>query len=253
MAAAMEPDVQMGPPVTTVVPLEPGQEQGSLQVFGQAVPGSGSPSVAVGACPYSQRVYMMLEERMLAFVVTCIDEEEMPTWLTEIKKDPELPALRDGDEYIFGADDINEHVNERYRKESAPFIVPEELRGVCENLISALVETFEQWMTSKSKEGPGRKEYEEAVANLDKHLKENGPYMYGRFHTDADFKLAPLLHHARVTLLRVMDFELPKSFKAVNEYLQLAEGRASFQKYDRPEEEIVSIWSKKFGLSAQSG
>ena len=39
-------------PTTTTVPLELGQEPGSLQVFGRAPPGVGSPSESIGACIY---------------------------------------------------------------------------------------------------------------------------------------------------------------------------------------------------------
>ncbi|MCO5588918.1 hypothetical protein L7F22_042879 [Adiantum nelumboides] len=111
-----------------------------------------SPSAAIGACPYSQRAYGMLKERTLLSVVTCIDEGEMSIWLTDIKKCAKLSALRDGDEYLFGADDINEHVNERYERESTPFIVLEELIKPCGKLTSVLVHRFEQWMGSKSKD-----------------------------------------------------------------------------------------------------
>ncbi|MCO5568137.1 hypothetical protein L7F22_021833 [Adiantum nelumboides] len=124
MATAMESDMQMGPPIIIVVLLKPGQERGSLQVFDRAVPGSSSPTIAIGACPYSQRAYGMLKEQTLLFVSTCIDEGKMSIWLTDIKKCAELSALRDGDEYLFGADDIDEHVNERYERESVPLHCP---------------------------------------------------------------------------------------------------------------------------------
>ncbi|KAH7278954.1 hypothetical protein KP509_38G065900 [Ceratopteris richardii] len=195
---------------------------------------------------------MALEERGLPFVITGIDEQSMPSWLTEINKNAEIPALRDGDEYVFGADDILSHVNDRYPEQSSAFLVPEAQLQQIETITSALVETFMKWMESKSKDSPVRTEYEDAVVELNKHLEKNGPYLCGTSPTDADFKVAPLLHHARVTLLNVMDFELPKKYAAVHKYIALMEGRASFQKYNQPDELIVSSWQRKFGMQAQT-
>ena len=46
----------------------------------------------------------------------------------QVNQDLDLPALRDGDEWIFGADEINGHLNERYSKESRPFIIPDDMK-----------------------------------------------------------------------------------------------------------------------------
>ncbi|KAH7332438.1 hypothetical protein KP509_20G087300 [Ceratopteris richardii] len=65
--------------------------------------------------------------------------------------------------------------------------------------------------------------------------KQDGPYLCGTTPTDVDFKVAPLLHHACITILNAMDFELPEKYIDVHKYIALMEGTASFQKYNQPE------------------
>jgi glutathione S-transferase len=214
-----------------------------LEAFGKAKSGSGSPSKERGDCPFSQRIYIELEEKKLPYVATYIEEgENKPDWF--MKKNPKglMPVLRDGEEWIQDSDKIAEHLETKYPEVS--LATPQEFKQVGSNIFQA----FTTYLKSKNADDPSKEELLKELAALDEHLKTKGPYIAGKNPTDSDYALIPKLHHMRVALAHYMSFRIPAKFTALHKYIELLESRPSFQKTNSPDEMIVEGWQKKFGL-----
>ncbi|KAG0559814.1 hypothetical protein KC19_10G131200 [Ceratodon purpureus] len=214
-----------------------------LEAYGKAKSGSGSPSKERGDCPFSQRIYIELEEKKLPYVSTYIEEgDNKPDWF--MKKNPSglMPVLRDGDEWIQDSDKIAEHLEKKYPE--VLLATPQELKKVGANIFQA----FTNYLKSKNADDPSKEELLKELAALDEHLKTKGPYIAGKNPTDSDYALIPKLHHMRVALAHYMNFKIPADLTALHKYIELLESRPSFQKTNSPDEMIIQGWQKKFSL-----
>jgi glutathione S-transferase len=214
-----------------------------LEAFGKAKSGSGSPSKERGDCPFSQRIYIELEEKHLPYTATYIEEgENKPDWFMQKNPKGLMPVLRDGEEWIQDSDKIAEHLEKKYPEVS--LATPQEFKQVGSNIFQA----FTTYLKSKKADDPSKEELLKELAALDEHLKTKGPYIAGKNPTDSDYALIPKLHHMRVALAHYMNFKIPAEFTALHKYIELLESRPSFQKTNSPDEMIVEGWQKKFSL-----
>jgi glutathione S-transferase len=214
-----------------------------LEAFGKAKSGSGSPSQERGDCPFSQRIYIELEEKNLPYTATYIEEgNNKPKWFMEKNPKGLMPVLRDGDEWIQDSDKIAEHLEKNYPISLA---TPQPYKYVGVNIFQA----FTNYLKSKNKNDPTKGELLKELAALDEHLRtKGGPYIGGANPTDSDYALIPKLHHMRVALGHFMNFKIPAQYTALNNYIELLVERPSFQKSSSPDEMIVQGWQKKFSL-----
>eukprot|EP00850_Spirogloea_muscicola_P012342 SM000079S22460 [mRNA] locus=s79:289865:291848:+ [translate_table: standard] len=223
-----------------------------LEVFGKAESGSGSPSDKRGDCPFSQRIYLDLEEKGLPYKATFIEEgDNKPQWFMDHNPQGLMPLLRDGDQWIQDSEKIYQHLEKSYPEPSLK--TPEQYKNVGENVFP----TFTNWLKAKDASSPAKDEYIKEIQALNDHLQKNmrirlpilrGPFIGGEKATDSDFALAPKLRHARVALKHYYNFEIPSKYSAVHNFIQQIEGRLSFKKTDVPDEMIIQGWKTKFEL-----
>jgi len=217
-----------------------------LEVFGKGKPGAGSPSKERGDCPFSQRIFIALEEKKLPYTATFIEEgNNKPDWFLEKNPKGLMPVLRDGEEWIQDSDVITEHLEQKYPEISLK--TPEEFKEVGKSIFP----TFVAYLKSKEAGDKAKNDLVKELAALDEHLQKSGPYIAGSNPTEADFALIPKLHHMRVALAHYMDFQIPTEYSALHKYIELLESRPSFQKTNSPDEMIIQGWKKKFGLPDQ--
>jgi hypothetical protein len=58
-----------------------GESPIDVEVFGKAAVGTGNPSKVRGDCPFSQRIYLDLEEKSIPYKATYIQEgNDKPDW-----------------------------------------------------------------------------------------------------------------------------------------------------------------------------
>jgi glutathione S-transferase len=213
-----------------------------LEAFGKAKSGSGSPSKERGDCPFSQRIYIELEEKKLPYTATYIEEgDNKPDWFMEKNPKGLMPVLRDGEEWIQDSDKIAEHLETKYPMSLA---TPQEYKQVGVNLFQA----FTSYLKSQKPDDPSKDELIKELAALDEHLRAKGPYIGGANPSDSDYALIPKLHHMRVALAHFMKFKIPAKFTALLNYIELLEERPSFKKTNSPDEMICQGWQKKFNL-----
>jgi glutathione S-transferase len=214
-----------------------------LEAFGKAKSGSGSPSKERGDCPFSQRIYIELEEKKLPYTATYIEEgDNKPDWFMEKNPKGLIPVLRDGEEWIQDSDKIAEHLEKKYPEVS--LATPQEFKQVGINIFQA----FTTYLKSKNADDQSKEDLLKELAALNEHLKAKGPYIAGENPTDSDYALIPKLHHLRVSLAHYMNFQIPSEYAALHKFIELLESRPSFQKTNSPDEMIIEGWKKKFSL-----
>ncbi|KAL3692770.1 hypothetical protein R1sor_006421 [Riccia sorocarpa] len=214
-----------------------------IEVFGKAASGTGSPSDKRGDCPFSQRVYLELEEKSVPYKATYIQEgDDKPDWFMKNNPSGLMPVLRDGEKWIQDSDKIAEYLEEKFPDPSLK--TPSEFK----NVGAQIFQVFTQYLKSKKVDDPSKQQLLDELKALDQHLKEHGPYIGGDKPTDSDFALIPKLKHLRVALAHYMDFHIPSEFSALHKYIELLENRPSFKRTDVPDEMIVEGWKKKFSL-----
>ncbi|KAH7404285.1 hypothetical protein KP509_15G019400 [Ceratopteris richardii] len=216
-----------------------------LEVFGKAATGSGSPSKQRGDCPFSQRIYMELEEKGLPYTATYIEEgPNKPDWFMAKNPSGLMPVLRDGEQWIQDSEKIAKYLEEKYPQH--PISTPPDVTSKWN--LSNIFQSFTKWLKSKNPEDSAKEEYIKEIKDLNDHLEAHGPYIAGKEPTDADFALAPKLRHARVALEHYMAFVIPQEFAALHKYIELMESRPSFRKTDSPDDMIIKGWQMKFDL-----
>jgi glutathione S-transferase len=214
-----------------------------LEAFGKAKSGSGSPSKERGDCPFSQRIYIELEEKKLPYEATYIEEgENKPEWFMEKNPKGLMPVLRDGETWIQDSDKIAEHLEEKYPHVSLK--TPPQYKHIGLNVFQA----FTSYLKVKNPDDKSKDELLKELAALDEHLRAHGPYIAGEKPTDSDYALIPKLHHMRIALGYYYDFQIPAKFTALHKYINLLESRPSFKNTNSPDEMIIEGWQKKFQL-----
>jgi glutathione S-transferase len=214
-----------------------------IEVFGKAASGSGSPSDVRGDCPFSQRIYIDLEEKRIPYKATYIEEgENKPQWFMEHNPKGLMPVLRDGDQWIQDSDKIAKHLEEKFPEPS--LAAPEDLQQYS----MSLFQSFTSWLKAKDPNSPEKEKYVEELRKLNEHLETKGPFVAGEKFTDADANLIPKFLHAKVALEHYYNFHVPTEFKALHKYFETVTNRDSFKKTTVPSDMIVEGWQKKFEL-----
>ncbi|KAG6553421.1 hypothetical protein Mapa_005156 [Marchantia paleacea] len=220
-----------------------GEPTEDIEVFGKAATGTGNPSKVRGDCPFSQRIYLELEEKSIPYIATYIQEgDDKPDWFMEKNPSGLMPALRDGEKWIQDSDKIAQYLEEKFPDPSLK--TPSEFKNVGENIFQC----FTQYLQSKKPDDSSKGELLKELKALDQHLNQHGLFIAGDKPTDSDFALIPKLRHLRVSLAHYMDFHIPAEFSAVHKYIEMLEDRPSFKRTDVPDQMIIEGWQKKFSL-----
>lgn len=221
-------------------------QQADIEVFGKAKTGSGSPSDQRGDCPFTQRVFLNLEEKSIPYKATYIEEgDNKPKWFMEKNPSGLMPVIRDGEKWLQDSDKIAEHLESKFPEPSLK--TPSEFKSVGEDVFP----TFTEWLQAKDPNSPAKETYIKALTALNDHLKSKGPFIAGEKVTESDLALAPKLLHARVALEHYYGFKIPEDLTAVKKYSQDIESRQSFKNSSYPDDMIIQGWQMKFDLPGQ--
>ncbi|KAH7432240.1 hypothetical protein KP509_07G014300 [Ceratopteris richardii] len=221
----------------------------TIEVYGTAAPGSGSPSDKKGPCPFTQGVMMALEERNLNYSASYIEEgPNKPDWFLKNNPSGTLPAIKDGDDWVVGFDNILQHLNTKYPEQSEGMEVPSSLQPDIKRMSEALYDTFIKWLESKNKFAQAGADYQNVVKEMNKFLQGKRMYMAGSHPTDADCDVFPKIRHARTALRYFMEFEIPLEFASVHTYIELMGNRESVRRTDSPDKDILDGYQKMFNL-----
>eukprot|EP00898_Chlorokybus_atmophyticus_P003602 jgi/Chlat1/4242/Chrsp27S00317 len=214
-----------------------------LETYGKAWPGTQPPKR--GDCPFSQRVYLTLEEKQLPYKSTYIEEgpnENKPDYFIEKNPSGLMPVLRDGEKWIQDSEKIIQYLEEKFPEPSLK--TPEEFKSVGNNIFPE----FMEWIREKKATSEHRQKLEEELTKFDTHLKEHGPYVAGKEVTEHDLDLAPKLRHVRVATGHYYHYAFPLELNSLSDYMSKLESRDSYKKTTYTDQQIIEGWAVKFDL-----
>lgn len=211
-----------------------------------------------GACPFCQRIFMMLmlkvnEGAPLKFRVATVPSSRHPDEF-KVQGLRNLPAIIHGNrvaidtveeivDYIdsqFPGVDNNNYVNSVTTQPSSlqqPF--NEQVDLLARNFFSK----FCFYIKSVSRDSVA---LSSELKRLDAHLsKLDSKFFFGDTLTRFDCEVLPKLHHLRVAGKHLRDFVIPAEFAGVWRYLNNAYNTEIFQKACPPDQEIVLHWASR--------
>jgi chloride intracellular channel protein 2 len=193
-----------------------------------------------GACPFSQRFYMVLDLKAKAATLTydiiTVNTARPPPEFRKFAN--RLPVLKHGDEVVMDTEEIQKYLNENFPRPDLRYTNPE-AHTACLDVFSKF--SFFIKNVSHTPE-PLLKE----LSYMDTFLsRSDNEFLCGDELTALDCNVLPKLQHVRVASKAFKDFDIPSSFTALWRYLGNAYNNGTFRKTCPSDQEIVHHWSDK--------
>lgn len=210
-----------------------------------------------GACPFCQRIFMMLMLKVkngapLKFRVATVPVSRLPE---EFKANGlrNLPAIIHGNRIaIDTVEEIADYIDQQFptdnNNNNSHHINKFRILGDFDDEIDKLVRNFFSkfcfYIKSVSRDsGQGLRS---ELKRLDNHLsKLDTRYFFGDGLTRFDCEVLPKLHHLRVAGRHLKHFDIPSDYCGIWRYLNNAYNSDIFQKACPPDQEIVLHWASR--------
>lgn len=200
---------------------------------------SGCDGKKYGACPFCQRVFMVLmlkaSEAPVKFRVATVPSSRLPD---EFKHHGlrNLPALIHGDEALDTVEEIIDYIDEEFPLPSLQYDNP-----TADANTRDFFSKFCFYIKSVSKDCAA---VEQELARLDMFLSTiTTRYLTGEYLSHLDCEILPKLHHLRVASSNLKDYHISSRFSNIWRYLHSAYNHPVFTKSCPPDQEIVLHWA----------
>ncbi|XP_048414930.1 chloride intracellular channel protein 4-like [Stegostoma tigrinum] len=224
----------------------------------------------IGNCPFSQRLFMILWLKKVAFTINTVDMKRNPDMLKDIAPGSQLPVL------IYNGDlkTDNNKIEEFLEEVLAPPKYPR-LSVRYKESMTAGYSVFQKFSAYVKNPLPEKNQacetaFLKALVELDQYLNaplphEDGSYSSKRLFLDgneltlADCNLLPKLHVVQVVCKHYRNFTIPKELSGLYRYLKNAEKCEEFMNTCPNEEEIklayrnVAKYSDRHGAKSVTG
>jgi len=200
-----------------------------------------------GACPFCQRIFMMLMLKVgqgapLNFRVATVPTSRLPD---EFKANGlrNLPAIIHGNRVaIDTVEEIVDYVDSQFPTDSNNNNFPEVNEEV-DKLARNFFSKFCFYIKSVSRDA---RALAAELRRLDAHLRRlDTRYFFGDQLTRFDCEVLPKLHHLRVAGRHLKRFEITADCDGIWRYLNNAYNNDIFQKACPPDQEIVLHWASR--------
>ncbi|XP_067825665.1 chloride intracellular channel protein 4-like [Heptranchias perlo] len=204
---------------------------------------------SIGNCPFSQRLFMILWLKKVAFTINTVDVKRNPDMLRDIAPGSQLPFLIYNGELKTDNNKIEEFLEEALAPPKYPKLDVryKESRTAGDNIF----QKFSAYVKNSQPQTNERLErlFLKALMELDQYLNtplphEDGTYPSKRLFLDgneltlADCNLLPKLHVVKVVCKLYRKFTIPEQLTGLCQYLRNAEKREEFMHTCPNEQEI---------------
>lgn len=200
---------------------------------------SGCDGKKYGACPFCQRVFMVLmikaSKEPVKFRVATVPSSKLPE---EFKHHGlrNLPAIIHGDEALDTVEEIIDYIDQEF-----PLPVLQYENSLADQCTRDFFSKFCFFIKSVSKDS-GSVELE--LGRLDKFLGGlDTRYLCGERLSHLDCEILPKLHHLRVASANLKGYHISPRFCHIWRYLHSAYNDPVFTKSCPPDQEIVLHWA----------
>ncbi|GAB4813214.1 hypothetical protein N2152v2_000260 [Parachlorella kessleri] len=208
----------------------------------------------LGACPFSHRVLLILEEKQIPYVTNFVDGSNKPAWVTKANPKGTLPIIKDRslDQFIVDSDTISDYLEEKYGNDEEADQKPK--LGKVASLPhpgNDLMCTFMEYLKSSGDGAAEKDQLKEELKAINDAVNDSHPFMGGETVNAWDLALAPRLHIARTACRDIKGWDFADDFEEVKSYLHRMTGRPSWRNtasYD--DEAIVADLRAKLSKSS---
>lgn len=194
-----------------------------------------------GACPFCQRVFMILlvkaAENGVQFKVATVNLAKPPELFRKLTL-RRVPALINGEESTDNVDEIIEHLDDTFLTESLQYD-----NADADKCCKDVFQKFCFYIKDVSKDAS---QLEAELSKIDAFLSStHSKYLCGDHMTHLDCELLPKLHQIRVASKALKGFEISPKLKNLWAYLGRAYTDDVFVQSCPADQEIVLHWAEK--------
>ncbi|CAM9592732.1 unnamed protein product [Ectocarpus sp. 6 AP-2014] len=207
---------------------------------------------ALGDCPFTHYVHMVLQYKGLPFKLTPVAPDAKPDWLVE-DYEGQMPCLVDSKEAYTESANIVDYV-EYFYPEPTLSIKDSDAVAKAKEVTSGVFGSLAKCIKNLNpKEDPML--IADAMAELkkvDAFLKKGkGPYLCGEELTLADCSFAPKLYHASTCLAQFKNTVISPDLASLHKYMDAIYSHEAFTKSSYPPDVIVWGWNNARGTQAK--
>ncbi|BFZ23349.1 hypothetical protein BsWGS_26388 [Bradybaena similaris] len=193
-----------------------------------------------GACPFSQRFYMVLDLKAkgaaLTYDIITVNTARPPPEFRKFANT--LPVLKHGDEVIMDTEEIQKYLDTHFPRPDLRYTNPT-AHTACMDIFSKF-----SFFIKNVSHTPDLLLKE--LSTLNGYLSGcDQRFLCGDELTALDCNVLPKLQHIRVASKAFKDFDIPASFAGLWRYLGNAYNNDTFRKTCPSDQEIVHHWSDK--------
>ncbi|KAL4426238.1 hypothetical protein ABPG77_009853 [Micractinium sp. CCAP 211/92] len=213
----------------------------AVYVFGHPKEGAESHEGQLGACPFSHRVLLLLEEREVPYERTYVDASNKPAWVSKANPAGTLPILKDlaSGQFIADSDAISDFLEDKFARGGE-----KRLGKVadCPHPAPQLWPKFEAFLTAKGgeEEERARRELTEQLQMAEEAVPNEHPFVGGQEVDAWDSALAPRLYLAREGCRLLKGWDWAEEYPNTRAYLHRMTGRASWRNTASWDDECIA-------------
>lgn len=181
----------------------------------------------LGACPFSHRVLLVLEEKGLPYQLEYINLDKKPDWLKKVNPLSNVPILQDKSTqaYIVDSDTISDYLETKFGPGAE--IERTQLGTVaeCPQPGKNIWPSFWEFLST----GKGKEAFKAELKQINDAVGDSQPFVGGQDPCAWDVALAPRLYLARVGCKILKQWDLGNDFPNVKSYLHRWTGRSSWR------------------------
>jgi glutathione S-transferase len=199
--------------------------------------------VAMGDCPYSQRVLITLEELGIKYSVTPIPLKAKPSWFHLLHPEGSVPVLYHAGSLVADSRHIVGYLLETFSHAGSALRTQSKLKIAVGTM--TFTRFYPPFLAAISGQKPALAEMQHELRRLNAfveevHKHQAGPFLGGTTFSREDTAVVPMLHRLAIAGPAVMGpaYGIPDDCSALKHYLDAAMERKSFAK-TLPSDEVV--------------
>lgn len=208
-------------------------------------------------CPFCHRVLLAAGEKQVPLTLGFIYFAAKPDWLLQVNPQGSVPVAKDlrasadaSNPWVVDSGVICDWLESEFPSPPSIGTVGEAASAPGGDVFPALAGFIKAGVGSPE-EVEKRSKLDQAVLGLARAIKASGePFLGGSSPGQADFALAPKLHHLSIAAPAHKGWAFPDGSQAVVDYLGRMRSRASWKLHEYSDESVVLGWKKNVGVDA---
>lgn len=209
-------------------------------------------------CPFCHRVLLAAGEKQVPLTLGYVDFAAKPDWLLKVNPQGSVPVAKDlrasaspENPWVIDSGVICDWLESHFPSPPSVGAVADAASAPGGDVFPAFAGFIKAGIGSPE-EAEKRSKLDAAVLSLSKAIQEScKPFLGGDAPQQADFALAPKLHHLSVAAPAHKGWAFPEGSGPVSDYLERMRARPSWKAHAYSDESVVAGWKKNVGADAK--